>query len=409
MFRLNSIRRSLSQFRTNPLRTLLTLLGIVFGVGSVVGMVSVGEGAQQEILTTIEAMGAATTHIKAKEVEENELGDIVNESAGLSRSDLSSILSIVPGIEAAAYRKQHELKVTDLPVSTHDIKVLASSPSLFEVHNLHVEQGRRLYEVDDQQMRRVAVIGGSLAAKVFPEGALGKRIRLDYAFFEVVGVLRQQSLLRGELPIDPQVYDNAVLIPYETQIMELSPSEAYGELDVISLKVASTEETLRVKKSLFPVMKSLHGKVEDYDIIAPEEILQQRKAAQSVLNLVLISIAAISLVVGGIGIMNIMLANIMERISEIGLRRAIGARKRDIRNQFLMESILICVVGGLMGLMMGLLIGRVVAWLAEIPFAFTWSSMLLSFGISLVVGVIFGIVPAMRAANIDPIEALRGD
>jgi putative ABC transport system permease protein len=348
-----SIRRSLSHFATNPLRTLLTLLGIVFGVGSVVAMVSVGEGAQREILATIEAMGATTTHVQARPVLEAEMSGAVNDSAGLSVSDVESLEALVGPVEAVAWRKEHALSVADLGVSSQGVKVLAVSPSMFEVHNLRVSQGRALVGLDDSRRHRVAVLGGALARRAFPEGAVGKQVRLEYSFFEVVGVLAERAEVGGELPVDPQVYQDAILIPYQALHEELTPAPAYGELDLISLKVASTEETLALKRKLEPTLRRLHGGVEDFEVVSPEELLQQRKAAQSVLNVVLISIAAISLVVGGIGIMNIMLANIMERIGEIGLRRAIGARRRDIRDQFLGEAVLICVLGGVVGVVDG--------------------------------------------------------
>lgn len=409
MIQWGSIRRSFSQFATNPMRTLLTLLGIVFGVGSVVAMVSVGEGAQKQILASIEAMGATTTHIKALSVPDSELTRVVNDSAGLSRADARVLTDLHKGVTAVAWRKKCEVQVTDLPIPARSLQVMGTNADLFEAHNLNVAHGRALTTLDDRRAHRVAVIGADLAREVFPEGAIGRQIRLEYAFFEVVGVLSGSGTEGEELPVDPEVYNRAVLVPFETSLQQFRPLEPYNELDLISLKVQSTAQTLELKQLMIPVLQNLHGKVDDFEVISPEEILQQRKAAQAVLNMVLISIAAISLVVGGIGIMNIMLANIMERISEIGLRRAIGARKRDIRNQFLLESVLVCFVGGVLGLILGLGGGAVVSWVAEIPMAFAWESMVLSFGISLLVGVIFGIVPAIRAANIDPIEALRGE
>lgn len=407
---MTSLRRSLSQFATNPLRTFLTLLGIVFGVGSVVAMVSVGEGAQREILATIEAMGAATTHVKVKDIPEAELGEVVADSQGLSRADVDAIKRVLPEVKAAGYRRMLTLEVTDLPMAPHDLKLMAVSPEIFKVHNLEVVSGRPLGSIDDEMSLRTAVIGAKVAEEAFGGDAVGKRIRLDYAFFEVVGVLAGGGELGGEeLPVDPQVYQSAVLVPYSTASQELQPEPGYNEVDLVSVQVETTAATLGLKAALGPLLKDLHGGVEDFDIVAPEEILRQKEAAQSVLNLVLISIAAISLIVGGIGIMNIMLANIMERISEIGLRRAIGARRRDIRNQFLFESTIISVVGGLLGLGLGLGAGAVVALVADIPFAFAWESMVLSFAISVAVGVVFGFVPAMRASNIDPIEALRSE
>jgi putative ABC transport system permease protein len=407
---MTGLRRSLSQFATNPLRTFLTLLGIVFGVGSVVAMVSVGEGAQEEILATIDAMGATTTHIQAKDIPEAELGEIIADSQGLTRADASAIAYTLEDALAVAYRRTLPLEVTDLPIPPHEIELLAVSPEIFGVHNLRVAQGRPLAWVDDTQQLRTVVLGAKLARRAFDSDPVGRMIRLDYAFFEVVGVLADRADVHGDdLPVDPQIYEDAILVPYATALQELRPATAYNEVDLISVQAGTTEGTLTMKAALGPVLRDLHGGETDFDIVAPEEILRQREAAQSVLNLVLISIAAISLIVGGIGIMNIMLANIMERISEIGLRRAIGARRADIRNQFLFESTIISVVGGFIGLALGLSAGAAVAFLADIPFAFAWESMLLSFFISVAVGVVFGLVPAVRASRIDPIEALHSE
>jgi putative ABC transport system permease protein len=171
--------------------------------------------------------------------------------------------------------------------------------------------------------------------------------------------------------------------------------------------VRDTAATLATKRLVEPLLRQLHGGLDDVQVVAPEELLRQREAAQTVLNIVLLSIAAISLLVGGIGVMNIMLANIMERIPEIGLRRAVGARRADVRNQFLLEAVLICGFGGLLGVALGFGISFGVAFFSGMPVAFPWYAALLSLGISALVGVTFGSMPALRAANINPIEALQ--
>ena len=403
-----AVGRSLSQFKTNPLRTGLTLLGMVFGVGSVVAMVSIGEGAQQEILRTIEAMGATNTHVRARPVDESELTEVVNDSSGLCRADVTALVEMIPGVSEVAYLSKLRLGVTNLKVPPHGIELFAVNRQLMDVHGLELSSGRGFGDIDFTNQRRVVVLGAELAERAFPESnPLGEQIRLQYAWFEVIGVMEKRGALDKDAPINPDVFNNAVLVPFETASAELRPPRAYSELDLVSLKLPDTEGTLVAKQIAIPTLRRRHGGVEDFEVIAPEEILQQKKGAQSVLNIVLISIAAISLVVGGIGVMNIMLANIMERIHEIGLRRAIGARKRDIRNQFLLEAVIICFVGGVIGIVLGNVLSFSVASLFDLPIAFAWESMLIAFGISVAVGIIFGIVPAIRAANVNPIEALQ--
>jgi putative ABC transport system permease protein len=369
-------------------------------------MVSIGKGAQEEILATIESMGADVVHVRAKPVTETKIGELVNDSQGLNRNDLGTVRNVIRGSGAMTFRVRMDPGVSDLSVPLAGINTLAVGPGIFEVHNLEAARGRRLLALDHQNYHRVTVLGSELAKRAFPEGALGKVFRLDYTYFTVVGVLQKRSTV-GEVPVDPEVYNQAVIIPYQTATEELRPPRVYNEIDLVSIRVENTADTLAAKRVLIPTIRALHGGLEDFEVVAPEEILRQRQAAQAVLNIVLISIAAISLLVGGIGVMNIMLANIMERVTEIGLRRALGARRQDIRNQFLTEAVLICFVGGIIGIVLGTLISFTVAWSVDLPIAFAWKSMLISFAVSAFIGVTFGLVPAMRAADTNPIEALQ--
>ncbi len=405
MISTRSLRRSLVQFRTHPLRTSLALLGMVLGVGSVVGMVSIGEGAQREIIASIEALGGNVVHVKAKEVSTERVAEVVNDSRGLNRNDLGALRSTVDGLGPAAFVRWSSVGVSDLPMSTLTVKLAAAAPALFDLHRLEVAKGRRLLEVDDRYQRRVAVLGEEVAA-AFDGPVVGRRVRLGYAYFEVVGVLAKKAAA-ADLPVDPGQYNRAVLVPFSTAVEEIAPADAYKEIDVFSVEVASLEQTLVAKRTMGPVLKALHGGVEDFEIIAPEEILEKKRATQAILNVVLTSIAAISLLVGGIGVMNIMLANIMERISEIGLRRAIGASRTDIRNQFLIESVLICVVGGVFGVVLGFGISFGVGWGFDLKVAFAWEAMVVSVALSVGVGLLFGIWPALRAAAVSPVEALQ--
>ncbi|MCA9582542.1 MAG: ABC transporter permease [Myxococcales bacterium] len=402
-----AVLRSLSQFRTNPVRTFLTLLGMVFGVASVVAMVSIGEGAQEEVLAAIDAIGADSVHVKGEPTAEDEVGRVVNDSVGLHRSDVEAIRDVVPGVRRIGFRRKHSVRVTDLPVDPHDVALYGMSEELFALQGLSVAEGRGLWRVDHDEERRVAVLGHELAARVFPEGALGERIRVDYTYLVVVGVLSPSASGEGDMPLDPSAYDRALLVPFSALDSQVSPSPAYGEVDLLSVQLPSMEDTLAAKVLIEDLLLSLHGDVHDFSVVAPEEVLRQKEKTQDVFNLVLVCIAAISLLVGGIGVMNIMLATIMERVSEIGLRRAVGATQRDIRNQFLLEAVLICFIGGALGIVLGLLISVAVALLADLPIAFAWRSMVVSFAISAGVGLLFGLMPAMRAARVNPIEALR--
>lgn len=436
---LTALKRSFGQLRSNPLRTMLTLLGVVFGVGAVVAMMSIGEGAQRDILARIEAMGATSVHVQSRAVPDGELAKIINDSVGLSRQDVEVIRRALPQAKRIGTRARHDLAISDLPMPPHELQVLGVNPELMAVHALRLAQGRGIRAIDQHHGLRVAVIGPEIAQRAFPKGAIGQVIRLDYAYFTIVGVLASHELApqgqglsaaaqdtssdttkaRGagssSSPasssggFDANSYARAVLIPHETMLQELHPGKIHHELDMISVEVESTAQTLTMKRELDAVLSSLHGGVQDFEITAPEEILRQKQETQAVFNAVLIAIAAISLLVGGIGVMNIMLANIMERVSEIGLRRAIGATRRDIRNQFLLESVSICFVGGLLGVAFGLATSFAVSHFIGMSAAFAWESTALAFGISLLTGVSFGLMPAVRAANINPIDALRGD
>lgn len=435
---LTLLRRSFVQFYSNPLRTLLTLLGVVFGVGAVVAMMSIGEGAQRQILERIEAMGATSVHIESRPVTDAELTSIINDTVGLSRDDVRAIEHTLPNIKSVGYRVKHTLGVTDISMPAHEVQVYGVSESIFKAHALKLKEGDTLHPLHHRQGQRVAVIGSRLAQNAFPgQNPLGKVIRLDYSYFTIIGVLEDRGMnavkdeatdktknkknkksksLSGNEEEEQDSgssitkdYQDAILLPFSTLEAELAPARTYHELDMISVEVNTTAETLEAKNQLMLLLSKLHGEHQDFEIIAPEELLRQRQETQSVFNAVLIAIAAISLLVGGIGVMNIMLANIMERVSEIGLRRAIGAKKSDIRNQFLLESISICFVGGVLGVLLGLLASFLVSYFGDLPMAFAWESTALAFGISLLVGVTFGLMPAVRAANIDPIDALRGE
>jgi putative ABC transport system permease protein len=427
------VKTSLIQMRANLIRTLLTLLGVVFGVASVIAMLTIGEGAQRQILRNIEAMGATLVHVLPTEVSASQISRIVESSRGVSLGDVQAIRESLPQEgRRVSYFEKATLKVTSLPVQSTQLRVFAVDEAFVETVGLKVIRGSGMTAHLTSTCSPVALITDLCARRFFGgiDSVLGQRVRLDYRWFEVIGVV---SSVRGagrdtpgtastaatptrtgtgrdvDLPVAVYEYEDALFIPLTTYHSALLPPPRYGELDRIVVGCRSLQETNHVKEHVGRILSITHGGVSDYRIVSPQELLDQQRATQSIFNVVLLSIAAISLLVGGIGIMNIMLANVMERRAEIGIRRALGAKKRHIVIQFLAESTFISLVGGVLGVLLGVGISFGILEFTRIPIALSASPIVLSFGISITVGIVFGLVPARRAADVNPIEALHNE
>ncbi|APR80266.1 ABC transporter permease protein [Minicystis rosea] len=403
-----ALSEGLVQLRGSPLRTGLTLLGVVFGVGSVVSMVSIGEGAQRQILSSIEAMGATSLQVQSAVSKDQSLADLVNVSVGLSQTDALALEKALGVEQAVAARAVYAPKVSNLPLPTGELRVVGVTASVFDQSRLRMQSGRRLSIWDERQASATVVLGSALAHRIFTGDPVGRWIRLDYAWFQVVGVLAPQEGGAADGPSDVG-YDKSIILPYPALRELLEPPRTYGDLDRISIRMATIEDTLPAKRVADRLLSNLHGGATDFEVISPEELLQKRKETQYVMTAVLTAIAAISLLVGGIGVMNIMLANVSERVAEIGVRRAIGATRRDVLIQFLIESTTICVIGGAIGAVLGLVAALVATQIMGLPVVFAWQALVLAVVISVVVGVASGLIPAKRAADLNPIEALRGE
>ncbi|MBF0410255.1 MAG: ABC transporter permease [Candidatus Riflebacteria bacterium] len=415
----NLIRGSLAQFRQNLVRTGLTLLGIIFGVASVIAMITIGEGAQNEIMKKIESMGADLVHVSANRIEKSQISEIINDSEGLSMRDVRAFEKIIPmnGRSVTLVNKA-KIETSNLPIQGAELEVYAVSRRFLEVNNLNLVAGRNFCSDDFSMNGSVALIGHTYSLQFFesPKMAVGQQIRLNYKWFTIIGVFGKSEVSeepvkkkkgKRKVPDDLNMYSQSILLPISTYYEKIAPPKVFSDLDKITIKCRSLSETNMIKDVAQKILCITHNGVNDFKIVSPLELLEQKQSTQQVFNVVLLSIASISLLVGGIGIMNIMLANVMERRHEIGVRRALGAKKRHIVMQFMFESVFICLIGGAAGVIAGMSLSHAILTFTKIPVSFSALPIFLSFAISFLVGIIFGIMPAREAANLNPVEALH--
>jgi len=402
---------SLDNLAAHKLRTALTMLGIVFGVGAVIAMLSIGAGAERQALETISRLGLRNVVVRASEpAADDERRELRAESLGVSMRDVEAIRDAVPGVERVVPKVRIEpYRVLAAGGTAEAAQVFGISHHHRSLVELEVAEGRFLDSLDLRDHAQVAVIGPGVRRDLFGFGpAVGELLKIDDVWLEVVGVLAEAG---GEVDSFQGVQigstRNAVYLPITTALRKFDRDPLASPLSEIVVRLERAEsgrETARVVASL---LDHLHAGADDYRLVVPEALLQESRRTQQLFNLVMGCIAGISLLVGGIGIMNIMLASVLERTREIGVRRAVGARRQDIRFQFVVESFALSALGGVAGILMGLLIARVVAASAGWPTLVEPWSILLATGVAVAVGLISGLYPAVRAAELDPIESLR--
>ena len=432
----------------NKVRSLLTALGIIFGVAAVIAMLAIGNGAQKEILDQIKLVGVNNIVIKPiveqqEEKIEEEVGQREKKkfSPGLTVRDVESIEATIPGIA-----KMSPEIIIDTYVIRNGLrrsaKLVGVEPTYFDIYNFELGEGQIFNEEQRYRGSPVCIIGYSIKAKFFPkENPIGKSIKVGQHWLTIVGLLNERLVSEASISklgirdfnMDIYIPLQSVLIRYkdrdkitseqlrlasqrsrgrgfgnadETEETEEDKTN-YHQLDRLVIQVEATELLSPSAEIISRLLERKHYNVIDYEIEIPELLLKQQQRTNDIFNYVLGAIAGISLLVGGIGIMNIMLASVLERIKEIGLRLSIGAKKTDVVQQFLFEAIMISVSGGLIGVVLGISMAFVVSEVADIPTIVTFSSIILSFGVAATVGLIFGIAPARRAASQDPITSLR--
>ncbi|TNE71384.1 FtsX-like permease family protein [bacterium] len=426
----------------NRLRAFLTSLGIIFGVASVIAMLAIGKGAEQQILEQMKLLG--TNNIIVQPVVEQEEGNVADDeqqkpqnkrfSPGLTLSDLNDIREILPSI----YKATPEI-IGDVLFVRDGIKktgkLIGVSEDYFDISATELESGQIFADANEHQSMPVAVIGKSVKTKFFAgTDPIGKQIKCGPLWFTVIGVLKERgggnSTMRH---LGIRDFDMDIYIPATTFLLRFKNRSLLTERDIKKANSGNNnddEETdkkstnyhqidrmiLHVKESAYikptadvasRLLQRKHNEVVDYEVIIPELLLQQEQRTKRIFNIVLSSIASISLLVGGIGIMNIMFASVVERYKEIGTRMAIGARKLDIKLQFLTEALVISLSGGIAGILFGISLSYIIESATEIKTLVSLVSIVISFGVSISVGLVFGIFPAIKAAEQEPADVLR--
>jgi putative ABC transport system permease protein len=401
---------ALASLGRHKLRSFLTMLGMIFGVGAVIAMLSIGAGAEKESLDTIASFGIRNIIIQAKEFKSEELKQIRTESLGVSMRDVEALQTILkpkPLISAVRTIKTYQINSDK---ARSDSRVLGVSSTYPAIQNLRMLQGSFFLAADEQTNAQVCVMGIVAKQKLFGFGdVLNQQIKINDIWLTVVGVLADAAVgeKREFEGVKVQNPNNDIYIPITTAIRKFDTESVENELNEIVIQIATDAKIKEQASTINNLMSVMHRYVDDYSLVVPEKLLEQNQRTQGIFNIVMGAIASISLLVGGIGIMNIMLASVLERTNEIGLRRAIGAKKMDIRMQFMAEAVAISLAGGIIGVGLGYGISRAVAVFSGWSTIITYQSIALSFGVSSIIGLIFGIYPAVQASNLDPIECLR--
>ena len=415
---LRNIRLGVKTLLLHKLRSMLTMLGVVFGVGSVIAMLAVGEGASMEALEQIRKLGSMNiivTSIKPTEDESSTtrspfsvvMYGLLYDDERRARETFTEIERTVP---VKIVRKEGRLGERTL-----DLRVMGTSADWFDLVQRRLIAGRTLTFSDGVNRAGVVVLTEFGARRLLvTERAIGQSLRIGGEYYQVVGIVKSESGQGGSIQTPDQAIDAYIPIEvarerhgdYRTEMSAGSMLRESVELHQLIIQVDAIEHVEAVSAGIDRMLAGYHAK-NDYRISVPLALLRQAEATKRTFNVVLGSIAGISLLVGGIGIMNIMLASVTERTREIGIRRAIGAKRRQIIGQFLIETVVLSMAGGLIGVTIGVTIPWLITRLAGMPTVVTAYSLVLAVGISMTVGIVFGLYPARHAANLDPIEALR--
>jgi putative ABC transport system permease protein len=421
---LSAIKLAIRNLLLHKLRAFLTVLGLIFGVASVVAMLAIAEGAGLQAQREIAGLGATNIILQSKKPLEDAKPPSGDESFilayGLTNADYERIVETVPSVTGAMPLREFRKPVRHLENEVEG-RIVGVNPDFRRISHLVVHKGRFLSDADLSVFANVCVLGSEIAEKLFPFGdALGQTVRVgETHYYRVVGVTGYRAPSAGTgSSLAAQDFNRDVYIPITTDRVrngDTIVTDKQGsmtaekiELSQITVAVDEMDNVKRTSEAIKSMLKQAHEK-EDYSVTVPLELLEKAEKTKQIFNLVLGSIASISLIVGGIGIMNIMLATVTERTREIGIRRALGARRRDITFQFLVETAVMSSTGGLIGVLVGMAVPPLVSQVSGMPAIIKPWSPILAFLIAVGIGVVFGVYPARRAASMDPVEALRAE
>jgi putative ABC transport system permease protein len=408
---LTIFRNAWSDLNQHKLRSSLSVLGIVFAILSVVSLMAVTEGAKRQTLNQIGQLGTKTIIIR-----EIPLSKIQEETAkeyfspGLSFRDVEALRQGLPHTESVAPLKEIRAGIARLNEG-EGVQILAVTAAYRKAMSIHLAQGRFIGDLDSERKNLVCVLGKEVAALLGHGGQLGQDLFLEELSYRIVGILPERNWQTKETKaLNLRNYNRAIFIPLGSEPQNTEPKkDIYGELNEILVKFGPQQDMRAGTAIAKRILTLSHKNIEDYQIIVPYELIHQAQKTQNLFNTMVGCIAGISLLVGGIGIMNVMLASISERTREIGIRRAIGASKKHIINQFLSESIVLTVLGAVFGIVLGLfaavLINSFLGW----PIAVTLGSIILPVFLAIIAGILSGLYPAIKASKLDPITALRPD
>jgi len=430
----------------NKVKSLLTALGIIFGVAAVISMLAIGNGAEQEILEQIKLVGVnniiVTPVLQADQATANDpksssttegnqlAGNKKKFSKGLTLLDATSIKEIIPTVQDVC-----PIITFNYTAILHDIsspvKLDGTDNTYFNLFDIKLESGTLFHEQHTRDGFPVCIIGNNIKNVFFnQESPVGKYIKCGQIWLMVIGVIEKRSFIgTGGGTMSISSTDNSIIIPVKTMLLRFrnralirgdqvkmigsgrdnssNKAEDINQLDKIIVRVKETQQLTATAKVVGNMLMRKHNDIHDFDVSIPELLLKQQQKTKKIFNIVLGAIAGISLIVGGIGIMNIMLASVMERIREIGTRQAIGASRKDIVFQFLSESTLISLAGGIIGIVLGVILSKVIQTVFDIKTIISFFSIFVSFGVSVFIGITFGYLPAKQAADKDPVESLR--